>query len=124
MCSWFNLWPVKLGSGVCYRVMPAALVPRPWDFVDPPMMSKVIRGVTPGPATLAALASSTGEAGKEAEREAFSTEVRDGEAPAEREIEKVESPNEQESGTRLEAATEHIAATTSHHDADPDNKHS
>ncbi|KAH7339538.1 hypothetical protein B0J17DRAFT_716549 [Rhizoctonia solani] len=41
-----------LGSCV-YRVMPAALVPRPWDFVDPPMSNKVARSMTPGPATQA-----------------------------------------------------------------------
>ncbi|KAJ1304496.1 hypothetical protein OPQ81_005642 [Rhizoctonia solani] len=32
-------------------VMPAALVPRPWDFVDPPMSNKVTHSMTPGPAT-------------------------------------------------------------------------
>jgi hypothetical protein len=31
--------------------MPVALVPRPWDFVDPPMNDKVAHSVTPGPAT-------------------------------------------------------------------------
>ncbi|KAG9079082.1 hypothetical protein FS749_008851 [Ceratobasidium sp. UAMH 11750] len=109
--------------------MPAALVPRPWDFVDPPMMSsKPGRSVTPGPATQEALAPvmmlvvpatnpEDAEATEAIGEAVFSTEVRDGEAVKEDEIEKVESPNDQEEPrTATEGATTEITATASCYD--------
>ncbi|KAG8783960.1 hypothetical protein FRC12_019157 [Ceratobasidium sp. 428] len=110
-------------------VMPAALVPRPWDFVDPPMMgSKPGRSVTPGPATQEAFAPivllavpapgpEEAEAEEAADKAAFSTEVRDGEAAEKDEIEKVESLDSQEkAGIGAEGATTEIETTASRHD--------
>ncbi|CAE6517980.1 unnamed protein product [Rhizoctonia solani] len=52
--EWNTIKAQDKGRGVVCAatwVMPAALVPRPWDFVDPPMSNKVARSMTPGPAT-------------------------------------------------------------------------
>ncbi|CAE6431160.1 unnamed protein product [Rhizoctonia solani] len=52
--EWSAIKAQDKGRGVVCAatwVMPAALVPRPWDFVDPPMSNKVARSMTPGPAT-------------------------------------------------------------------------
>ncbi|KAG9120279.1 hypothetical protein FRC07_004289, partial [Ceratobasidium sp. 392] len=116
-------------------VMPAALVPRPWDFVDPPVMSgmssKLERSMTPGAATREAFAPvvmlaapapgpEEVEAGEAAEEAAFNTEVRDGEAVKDSEIEKVESLDGQEEvGIEAEDATTEIEVTASRHD-EPD----
>ncbi|KEP55419.1 hypothetical protein V565_004990 [Rhizoctonia solani 123E] len=52
--EWKTIQEKDKGRGVVCAatwVVPAALVPRPWDFVDPPMSNKVARSMTPGPAT-------------------------------------------------------------------------
>ncbi|QRW08385.1 hypothetical protein RhiLY_07384 [Ceratobasidium sp. AG-Ba] len=130
--EWNAIKAQDKGRGVV--VMPAALVPRPWDFVDPPVMgSKHVMGMTPGSAAretftpvmaLAADASvlEVAEADEVGSGSA-STEVRDGEAVAEREIEKVESPIEREEGLASgtgSATTDFMTAASRHDDAEPE----
>lgn len=45
---------LQLTTCFCHRVMPAALVPRPWDFEDPPPKPKAtsLTVVSPGPDAL------------------------------------------------------------------------
>lgn len=118
--------------------MPAALVPRPWDFVDPPIGVKAGRSMTPGPVvqeTLAAAMAPSGPAPQASEAEklkgagAFNTEVRDGEASSVRESEKERDEDGQEvnTGTETEGATAQIVdapATVPRHDVDLDSKDS
>ncbi|KAG8747171.1 hypothetical protein FRC10_002220 [Ceratobasidium sp. 414] len=139
--EWSAIKAQDKGRGVVCAatwVMPAALVPRPWDFVDPPMMSsKPGRSVAPGPAMreapapammLAAPASDPdAEAGEAVEEVAFSTGVRDGEAVGEGQIGKVESSNDQEEelGAGTGGAATEITATASCYDhSDPGNMNS
>ncbi|CUA66901.1 Titin [Rhizoctonia solani] len=52
--EWKSIQEKDKGRGVVCAatwVIPAALVPRPWDFVDPPISNKVTRSMTPGFAT-------------------------------------------------------------------------
>ncbi|KAL5631512.1 hypothetical protein ACGC1H_007133 [Rhizoctonia solani] len=54
--EWKTIQEKDKGRGVVCAatwVVPAALVPRPWDFVDPPMGNKVAPSMTPGPAAQA-----------------------------------------------------------------------
>lgn len=102
--------------------MPAALVPRPWDFVDPPMTDKVARSMTPGPATqtvstipiasagLAPQASTAdvtgpivGSGGTRPDG-AFHTEVRDERRSSVRGNEEDELSDEQQPGAETEGA--------------------
>lgn len=143
-----RFWLACVGSGVVWcRVMPAALVPRPWDFVDPPIAVKPGRGMTPGPATQEILTQAvapagapeplaSGTGGTEAIAEidgdedagAF-TEVRDGEALDARgdEDDELEDQREDDRGSRAEVATTPIAetpVTVPRHEANPDTKDS
>lgn len=147
LVSFVRLFLTCGGSGaVMRRVMPAALVPRPWDFVDPPIAIKPGRSMTPGPAThdflslaVAPAASpeppASGPGGTEAIAEmdgvegagAFSAEARNGEAEGARgdEDDELEDQRENDRGSEAEVATMPVVetpATVPRHEADTDIK--